>query len=215
MPIVLVDNDILAKCAIYSLMGEVVAALGVTTHQVGVLGSARFVLSPKRLKTAGDGQGNAYQRLTLFLQNVETVEPNQIETALAAELERVAIERNVQLDVGESQLCAIAVIRATKWLCTGDKRAIFAVEQLRTGIAKLKALDGKFICLEALVRALNHTHGHAFVRNRVCASRGTDKTLEICFQCHNTVAEIDEIDEGISSYLRALAVRAPHVPGSL
>ena len=215
MPSVLIDNDILAKCAIYSLMSEMVATLKVNRSDVGVLGSARFVLSPKRLKTAADGQANAHRRLTEFLATVHSLEPDPNETALAAELEERAIRAEVQLDTGESQLCAIALMRVTKWLCTGDKRAILALEKLRNLLPKLKGLDRKLICLEALVSAMNGGYGHASIRTRICSCPGTDKALEICFQCHNAAVDASDVDEGIDSYLNALARLAPNLPSSL
>jgi hypothetical protein len=214
MPSILIDNDILAKCAIYSLMSEMVATLNVERSDVGVLGSARFVLSPKRLRTAADGQANAHRRLTEFLDNVHSLEPNPDETALAAELEERAIQAEVQLDAGESQLCAIALTRVAKWLCTGDKRAILALEQLRDLLPKLKELDRKLICLEALINAMNTSYGHGHVRDRVCSCQGTDKTLDICFQCHNAAVDASEVNEGIRSYLNALVKHAPNLSSS-
>lgn len=215
MPSVLIDNDILAKCAIYSLMSEMVATLGVEPGDVGVLGSARFVLSPKRLRTAADGQANAYRRLTKFLGTVQSLEPDSEETALAAKLEEVALQSEVQLDTGESQLCAIALIRVTKWLCTGDKRAIVALEQLRSLLPKLKGLDHKLICLEALVSAMNSNYGHEYIRGHICPCHGTDRALEICFQCHNANVDATQVDEGISSYLNALGKHAPNLPAAI
>src|SRR5260221_3204788 len=114
MPQVLIDNDVLAKCAIYSLTNEMVAAFGISAAEIGVLGSVRFVISAKRLKTAGDGGAKAHRRLTEFLEEVHLLEPNLKETVLATELEQLAIKLDVQLDVGESQLCAIAIARTAK-----------------------------------------------------------------------------------------------------
>lgn len=211
MPQVLIDNDVLAKCAIYSLTNEMVAAFGISASEIGVLGSVRFVISAKRLKTAGDGGAKAHRRLIDFLRKIHLLEPNLKETALAVELERLAIKLDVQLDVGESQLCAIAIARAAKWMCTGDKRAIMAVERLRGSFPALSDLDHKLVCLEALIKALIKIHGHTAIRSSICANRGTDKALEICFQCHNAIAQSSEIDQGIESYLNTILNIAPRV----
>jgi hypothetical protein len=207
---VLLDNDVLSKCAMYSLLDEVAAIFGETLTDIGILGSARFVLTPKRLKSSSDGPDAAHKRLLDFIGKTQTIEPSEEETALAIVLEKAAIEEDVQLDAGESQLCAVAITRASNWISTGDKRAIKAIETLRSVVTKLKALDHKIICLEMLIAALVKDHGHGAIRFKVCGSKGADGALEVCFQCHNSEAEAGEIDKGIKSYVNALRRLAPN-----
>jgi len=211
MPKTLIDNDILSKCVIFSLLNEMVVALGHPAAEIGVLGVVRFVISAKRLGKAQDGGDNAYGRLSSFLDTVELLEPTEEETAIAAELEALAMKHQVELDIGESQLCAIAITRVVEQICTGDKRAIAAIEQLRDSFEPLSNLDRKLVCLEALVIALISIYGHASIRDAIYPCRGTDKALDICFQCHNAEAEITQIDEGLQSYLKSVLRAAPRV----
>jgi hypothetical protein len=211
MPKTLIDNDILSKCVIFSLLNEMVVALSHPAAEIGVLGVARYVISAKRLGKALDGGDRAHGRLLSFLDTVELLEPTDDESGLAAELEALAIKNQVDLDIGESQLCAIAITRIVDQIYTGDKRAIAAIEQLRDSFDLLSNLDQKLVCLEALIITLISIYGHALIRNAIYPCRGTDKALDICFQCHNDVAEFTGIDEGLRSYLNAVLRTAPRV----
>jgi hypothetical protein len=211
MPSVFLDNDIAAKAAAYNLLGELADALSVGFGEIGLLGSLLFVISPKRLRSAADGEEAAHQRLSTFVGRAVTLEPDPGETLLAVKLEELALKNNVQLDIGESQLCAMAIERAAERLCTGDKRAVVAIECLYPLAPELTALAGKVEFLEAIIRSMNTHFGHDHIRGRVCASPGTDTAIEICFQCHNSKADESETERGLSSYIRAMIKRAPTV----
>ncbi len=206
---VLIDNDIVAKTVAYGLIDELVSVLA--ADEVCVLGTVTFVISTKRLKSAKDGAESAHRRLKTFVALATVIEPSVVESKLAARLEQVALDLNVQLDVGESQLCAIAIIRGANLLCTGDKRAIAAIERLRAAVEEVMVLDHRLVPLEALVGAMVRIFGHDHLRNNICGSKGTDKAVEICFQCHNAFCDPLEAGAGLASYIRHLALAAPNV----
>lgn len=215
MAAILIDNDIIAKCAIYSLINELVATLKASKAEIGLLGSIRFVLSPKKLQTANDGAMQAHARVQELIKDVMLLEPNAEETSLATKFEEVALRNDLQLDAGESQLCAIAITRTAKYLCTGDKRGILAIEYLRNLLAEITQLDQKVICFEALIAKMSDHFGCSHIRAKVCASKGTDKATEICFQCHNSNLDENEFLTGIHSYIKKIRTDAPHVAAAI
>lgn len=208
---VALDNDVIAKCAIYSLLFHVATALGAANSELGVLGTILFVIKERHLATARIGGGAALEQLKNFVKEVEILEPSDEESRLAAKLEEAALEMNLQFDVGESQLCAIVVTRKVGLLCTGDKRAIRAMERLVNTLSDLSYLAQRVLPFEGLVKRILSDLGYAELREHICSSRGTDKALEICFQCHREDGNETEASAGLNSYINAVAEDAPQV----
>jgi hypothetical protein len=209
VPRIALDNDIVTKCAAYSLLAELTGTLGVTMAELGVLGTIRFVIKPRHLKSAADGAEVAHQNLTQFLQAVQKLEPTEEEALFAAELEEAAIRMELPFDVGESQLCAMVVKRQIELLCTGDKRAIRSIESLLQSAPGLIYLKQRILPLEAIIRRMLAAYTFPAVRLKICSSEGTDKAIEICFQCSATVGALAETQAGIDSYLGSLCKQAP------
>ena len=69
---------------------------------------------------------------------------------MAADLEFRAQTTGLDLDVGESQLCAVLVMRMVPMLLTGDKRAISAIEHLFDLEPRIGWIAGRVYCLEQL-----------------------------------------------------------------
>jgi hypothetical protein len=210
---VLLDNDIVAKITAYDLADELVSILRAPYDHLGVLGTLVFAVSPKRLHRAKDGGSTAHLRLKKFVQAVTVLEPTANESRLAVALEEAAQQLGVDLDVGESQLAAIAMLRSADRLYTGDKRAIVSLESLRKMLEQLATLDGKIVPLEAVALAMIKEFGHEPIRSSVCASHGTDLALEVCFQCHNAEGKESETLVGIESYLGRINRAAPNLCG--
>lgn len=212
---ILLDNDIVAKAVAYGLVQELLSILKAPSHELGVLGSLVYALSPRRLRTAQDGGANAHSRLKKLVEDLNVLEPTDAESLLAAHFEEEAQKAGTDLDVGESQIFAMAVSRAVENVCTGDKRAIAALEVLRQTRAELSSLDGRVIPLELLARTMIVSFGYDRVREHICGANGTDRALEVCFQCHNETGQESETEAGLQSYLASLRRAAPTMCGDL
>ena len=204
----LADNDVLLKCAAYRLLGQLD---GAGPGAVGVLGAARYVVTSAianhdRLKDRESAQAAWLS----FLNEARELEPLPDEVELATRLEQVANEFGLALDVGESQLCAMAVQRPGTVVLTGDKRSIRAAERLRTVVNVLTSLDGRVACLEQLLDATCAELGFGAVRTRVCAEPEADMALSVCFSCWS--AEVDGSDgAGLKSYIANVRTAAPNL----
>lgn len=207
-----IDNDILFKGACYGLLNELIATSCPDTETFGTLGSARFVVAKKieknklvRNRTA------ALDALSQFLNRSEALEPSGSEQSMAADLELAAQRLGINLDTGESQLCAMLVLRVLPLLLTGDKRAITAMERLVDADTRLVPLCGRVRCLEQLVYDALMKGDHSTLRTAICSEPEADKALAICFSCKSESVVLANIIEGLQSYVRALRAEAARI----
>lgn len=206
-----VDNDVLLKLCLYGLHFKLREASNYQVEEAYFLGAARFLL-PKLAKRKAQ-----LSELTQVLSNIDqllgsmaVIEPEPYELELAAQLETVAAERNLSLDFGESQLCAIVVSRSLNLLITGDKRAIEAVEQL-LHLDDITPLSGKLVCLEQLISSwLKAGTDHSVLRQHICSCPTADKTLAMCFSCRSNGTSLDSVLDALSSYIEHIKQRAPN-----
>jgi hypothetical protein len=199
------DNDIVIKAAIYSMLDEVAATIAPSLSQCGVLGALRFVA----VDTLHRRNLDALIPPTLALiDSAEELEPSQEEANAAAEIESLAQREGLQLDAGESLLFAIAETRGIRPLATGDKRAIAALELLLSKPTK-EWWRESVVCLEQIALRLVQTLGAVDVRRRVCAAPDTDTALALCFSCKSQNAEPSEWIAGLTSYIEHLRTAAP------
>lgn len=197
-----IDNDVLIKGAAFGILEPMAAAF----NGVAVLGVARFVVAKRIGKHAGiSNSDTARARWEEFLAGAEELEPTEAELALSTAIEVAAAERGLQLDAGESQLCAITVVRAMRVVVTGDKRAIAAVEHLFGVVPELAVVEGRWVCLEQLVLALAERVDPDVLRAAICAEPRLDRALTICMGCG---AGSGWSPEGLESYVRDLRGRA-------
>jgi hypothetical protein len=213
----LLDTDVLMKLAAYGLLQAIAHPFcpPACDRQAGTVAAARFV-ARKHLPRKSANAPDAMERLEAFLADAVSLEPTEDELALAAEFEEAATEAGLALDVGESQLCAIATRRARPLVLTGDKRAIIAAERLlQRGF--MTALAQRLACLEQAIGLAVQRLGALTVRALVIAERDIDITISICFQATNPVVPPDFAPEGLESYLGALRAEAPTVllPGAV
>ncbi|MBZ5493802.1 MAG: hypothetical protein LAO76_23020 [Acidobacteriia bacterium] len=212
---IVVDNDVLYKGACYGVLQEVVQAYTGTPATVGVLGAARFVVPKKIRKLALSRPLELVaQELSGFLSAAVQLEPTDAEQNFAADLESAAQQLGLNLDTGESQLCAIAIQRVVAILLTGDKRAIAAMERLLDTEVRLQALCGRVRCLEQAFLCVLDRTGLEVLRPAICAEPSVDKTLTICFGCHSATTQRETVLEGLSSYIRSLRADATRVLAS-
>jgi len=209
MPSLLVDNDVLIKCACYSILDDICGPPG-EAHDVAVLGAARFVVR-KYLERRGVIQDReaALRRFRDYLLTASVLEPTTDEINFATAIEEAAILLDLDLDSGESQLCAIAVYRGASLVLTGDKRAIASAEKLRESIGELTSLAGRLVCLEQAIMGVVKRAGADAVRVLICAEAALDKGISICFECH-ALAEGRPLGlAGLLSYIRDIRRQAP------
>lgn len=212
----LVDVDVVIKLAAYDLLGDVEHP-GCDTgcsNGSGVIATTRFVAAKRLRRKAADPAG-AEARLTDFLNDAVQIEPTEEELRLAAKIESEAAAIGLQLDSGESQLCAIAIARVTPVVLTGDKRAIAAAESLLGTVAELTALAERIACLEQAMQLAVERIGPLAVRGRVLAEPGMDTAVNICFQFTNPTVGTDFEPTGLASYVNDVRTRAPTllIPG--
>ena len=209
----LTDNDIILKAACYGLLPSILApVVDGNNWKVGFLGAARFVLGKKLAKIRLRGSAvKVQERLSKFFAANEAIEPTPEEQALAAKLEALAQLQAVNLDTGESQLVSILISRDLRWLLTGDKRAVVAIERLLDEEVSLHVVKGRVMSLEQLVYSLQANGESITIRAAVCGEPDIDRSLKICFACSSTEAEPSSVMEGLKNYIADLRKMAPRV----
>jgi len=213
----LLDVDVVIKLAAYDLL-EATAHPGCPAScngRRGVTATTRFVANNRLKRGAADSEA-AQARLDAFLVNdAAELEPTEGELRLAATIEAEAATAGLELDSGESQLCAIAILRSVPALLTGDKRAIAAAELLLKSVVQLADLAERVACLEQAVTLAVQRLGALPVRALVLAERGMDQAIEICFQYTNPAADPSFHPTGLSSYINDVRASAPTllIPG--
>jgi hypothetical protein len=207
-----IDNDILSKGTCYGVLPALLGPYGGVNKGIGILGAARFVLPEKiRKRKLNRGTDAALKDFAEWISGLTELEPTGVEQQLAAEFESLAQRVGVNLDVGESQLCAIVVERGIGVLLTGDKRAIAAIENLLDSHDRLMAICGKLRCLEQAVLDVLEAANYAAIRVAICSERDVDKALTICFGCASPDIQHPQILVGLNSYIRALRGEAKRV----
>ena len=209
-----VDNDVLLKASCYGIADVLWPAE--SRGAMGALGAARFVLrrAIERKQLTRDKEA-AKADLEALIASVSVLEPTSAEEALAAEMEAAAQRRAVELDVGESLLAAMLILRSMSLLETGDKRAIAALEAILDDIDGGDNVAGRVRCLEQMVAAaLTNGADVSNISNAVCGEPKVDKALNICFGCHSGgCTEAEPVLEALGSYVRDLRSTAPRVIG--
>lgn len=204
-----IDNDVIIKMACYDLLDLAMNAVG-EDSKFSTLGAAKFVAMSRISKSPEiRDRERARNALDRFLQVADELEPTANEISLATEIEELAIAEGAELDVGESQLCAIVATRSFTLLITGDKRAIRGAGRLLTRSSLIAALAGKILCLEQLVLKILDSSRADHVRLKVCSEPAVDKSLAICFGCSRLDRDVTELTEGLDSYIRSVRDTAP------
>lgn len=209
--IALIDNDILMKVACFGLVEQLLVSPPLCSEQVGVLGSAKFVLRKAIETKFSSAAAPAIQALESFVDSVEQIEPSEDEQTIASEIEAAAQVQAVFLDSGESQLCAVMISRALERLYTGDKRAIVAIAALVAIDSRLSLLLGKVECLEQLVVKSLSEESFDQICVSICSEPEVDKALAICFSCRRGSPTLEAVLQGLESYIRDLREGAPEV----
>lgn len=204
-----VDNDVLLKTISYGI--ETVAwPVSGDSPDIAVLGAARFVVGGYLAK-AELNRDDPTRALNELLSRAEELEPTHSELECAAEIERAAQGRGLELDGGESQLAAIVLQRGFQSFETGDKRAIAAFEQLTEEVGVLADLAGRLRCLEQILYRLANQSDFEGLAEAICSAPAVDKSLTICFSCHSGGLGRDSALEALVQYIEEIRRQAPRL----
>jgi hypothetical protein len=206
----LLDVDVVIKLAAYDLLTDIAhpgCGAG-CERRPGVTAATKYV-ALSQLKRRASNADAAIARLDQYLASTAVLEPTEPELQLAAKLESEANCAGLALDTGESQLCAMAILRAVPAILTGDKRAIAAAESLAAKVPQLWALARRVACLEQAVTLAVARLGALAVRDRVLAEKEMDKAISICFQFANPSVPGTFEPTGLTSYINSVRSSAP------
>jgi len=206
----LLDVDVVIKLAAYDLLADIThpGCEPKCMRNTGVIATTKYVARGRLKRVATDATA-ATARLYQYLSSATVLEPTEAELQLAATLEGEAALAGVALDTGESQLCAIAILRGVPALLTGDKRAIAAAESLLATVPLLGELAARLVCLEQAVMLAVQRLGALVVRSRVLAEMEVDKAINICFQYTSPAVPDTFEPTGLASYIDSLRSSAP------
>ena len=198
---VVVDTDVLLKAAAYRVAEEFVQVIA-RTGPPAVLGLTHLIaerqLSRKRSLR---GKESAAAELGDLLGMCETLEPDEREIQIAADLAELAQSMSLPLDTGEAQLAAILANRALPLMVTGDKRALGALSQLLADAAARAPFVGRLACFEQVMRAIAALVGENEVRNRVCAEPDMDGAMRLACSCGTHVWDPAQLHEACVSFI--------------
>ncbi|HEX5270462.1 MAG TPA: hypothetical protein VFW33_08250 [Gemmataceae bacterium] len=194
--ILLADNDIIFKLARCDLYDGFLGAFEVTTDEVFILNTCRFVLTSDRAEKRCDEA--SFARLREFLDSV-----NDIEQAPDAN-EMVALAEQPRIDAGEAVLFSICPAVPNSVLASGDKRSLCSLTEAAVSDAVCASvcnkLTGKVVCFEQIIgRVIDH-QGFDAVRDRLIVGRECDKTLAIVLGGGLDATE-ESVREGLASYI--------------
>lgn len=207
----LIDTDILLKTASYQLLKQMLVAVPFGVGAPAMIGAAQFVVAGKlKKKLKGELLEAAKSHFSEAIQSIAALEPNADELKLAAKLESAALATEVDLDVGESQLCALMYSRGIGLMMTGDKRAIKAIATL-SHEESCAYVHGKIACLEQLVLWMIDHVGLNAIQPPVCAVPSVDTSLTMALGCHSGGSPEVSCKEGLASYINSIKAGAPDV----
>jgi hypothetical protein len=200
----LLDNDVVLKMCAYAAAPRLLEISTLGGVPPAILRVASFSLRTQigrsRLIVNRD---EAAEQLAMVLPSVQLLEPTEDEISYAADLEDRALRGGLALDPGESQLVAILLYRCAPLLLTGDKRALTAL----AAIAPEQA-NGRMACLEQAVCSAIASDQLSFFRQGVCACKTIDKALTNCFACSSQEVAMEQVLDGLRSYIGAVRQHA-------
>jgi len=210
---VLLDNDVLFKTCIYGLLQDILSDTAENeTKNFIILGAACFIVH-KKLKKRPPTRGAAQATIDFdaCLSQIEKLEPTDDEIRIAAKLESAAKNNNLQLDEGESQLCAVLINRSANYIYTGDKRAIISIQQLLNNYQVSDYIKHRIVCLEQLILRLTIIGQPDRIRDAICAEAHIDRALSNCFSCCSQNTNVDSWREGLLSYIKDIQKNAQDI----
>ena len=202
----LIDNDVIIKLAAFKLGSQLEIAIArIDVQPATMLGVGKFVVRDRLVRADWlTDRASVLAALEDFLTILAFVEPTNAELETAAEFERTALQLNLELDGGESQLLAILLNRNYKVLLTGDKRAILAIASIAPNQAQ-----GKLACFEQILLDIAIRANIDDVRTNVCREPKVDRAAYVSFSCFSSSkTDLATIAIGLESYIRDIKNKA-------
>ena len=200
----LYDNDAVLKLSAYGC-GSDIAATGLVPP--AILAVARWSLAGQIRKARKVLDADRFRiHAEQFVAQCIIIEPAEDELLLAAAIEEDSIAAGGDLDSGESQLAAVLVTRNLSTMVTGDKRAIRTLAALQ-----LDGLCGRICCIEQVLALIVNETNWEHIRHAVCSERELDRAIAIVFACHSPGSSLENIRQGLNSYIADLRSVAPLV----
>lgn len=208
----LIDTDVLLKITSYKLLKLLLETEPFGSKDFGMIAAAQFVVASKfKKKLEGHQLEEVKKHFLEAITSIAAIEPNPEELELAAQLESAAVAFGVDLDLGESQLCALMLAREIELMMTGDKRAIKAIAALREHEA-CAHIHGKVACLEQLVLWMIEKSGLESVQPSICSLPKTiDTSLTMALGCYSGGSPLESCQDGLVSYIHSIQADAPGV----
>ena len=166
----LIDNDVFAKIANYSLLSEFGALLlakGYTPPH------GRLAAAPFKLKVWGKKAGTGWadvsraQHLSAFFSSSTCAVTGPAETTI----DQLNIPK---FDAGEVKLLARALDQPASHILTGDKNALRALANEPALAPYAAQMAGRAIHFEMIIERLCLAHSYGMVRSAVLAAPGID-----------------------------------------
>lgn len=199
-----IDTDVLLKAAAFQIADELVEVLA-PHGRPAALGLTHLIAQKQLARKRGVRDGaRARAQLQALLMNLDRLEPNENEIALAARLSEAAQLGDLPLDAGEAQLAAIVIQRRLPLLVSGDKRALGALAQVLAGTSLRPALVNKLACFEQLVSSISGLIGPQELRQRICAEPEVDGAMRIACSCGSSEWNPSQFAEACASYANAV-----------
>jgi hypothetical protein len=199
---VILDTDVIFKVSAFRMAFDVLDLL-VPAGEPCTLGLTHLIAEKqfmKHGKRLSDIRG-ANAELKKLLNSLLSIEPTDAEINQAAELEEIALELGVSFDRGEAQLVSVLLSRELPCMLTGDKRAIFCIEDVLEKVFPPNACAERVICIEQIINQIVVFSGIESVRSRICSEPNMDISLRNCFSCSLASVGQESIQSGLDSYI--------------
>jgi hypothetical protein len=200
------DNDVIIKLSQYDLLDELYSAFKCKPSDFYMLPTYEFVTFHKDNEKALTlfNSEEAFQRSRAFFVKCSKAEIKSIEIAnIILKLEQP------NLDAGELVLLGCVVENDNSSMVTGDKRALFEINQLIQEQI-IAPHNVRFILLEMAFNAIIEICGYDHVYNKVHALPNVDKAIANCFGRHGKATKESAL-EGLRSYIKDMHDKCPHV----
>lgn len=204
--LVFVDNDVVVKLAEYQLLLPLHDIITQSDHEMRVLNSLPYV--------TGINDSSATNRVLSSHSSVEQVRKflTVVQYASIKQASTLALINSVNepnLDEGELTLIGCAMESAKPGFCSGDKRAIKAVNKL-TAARSLSFNHCIIILLEHTLQILVNSMDKKYVLKQVMRKPEADVAIRLCFQ-NATPEKIADVISGLESYINSLKRECPHL----